>query len=189
MCPGICKDRLADAFERFGRVPIEKRKLVVPPDHSAFRTAEDPFWSAGGLLHDGHGRVLLIRHVAAAGWGDAWVTPGGRMEEGEAALAGVRREVRDEVGMAGRDRGTEAGAARRRHSERLLPGWGARSAGRRCDYSARESDHRALRTPRAARPVHPGLASTRHETLQGIWGRLACTLRARDEGRSIPWRP
>src|SRR5437867_1391324 len=66
---------------------------------------------------------------------------------------------------------------------------GARRAEWRCDYAARESDHRALRTPRAARPVHPGLAYTRHETLQGIWGRLACTLRARDEGRSIPWRP
>src|SRR2546428_5419860 len=78
MCPGICKDRLADAFERFGRVPIERRKLVVPPDHSAVRAAEDPFWSAGGLLHDGRGRVLLIRHVLGAGRGGAAGTaPGG----------------------------------------------------------------------------------------------------------------
>ena len=99
MCPGVCKDRLADAFERFGRVPIEKRKIVVLPDHSAFRSAETPFWSAGGLLHDGRGRVLLIRHVAAAGWGDAWVTPGGRMEEGETTVEGLRREMREEVGL------------------------------------------------------------------------------------------
>jgi 8-oxo-dGTP pyrophosphatase MutT (NUDIX family) len=99
MSPGVCKDRLADAFERFGRVPIEKRKLVVPPDHSAFRAAEDPFWSAGGLLHDGRGRVLLIRHVLGAGWGDAWVTPGGRLEEGETTVDGLRREMREEVGL------------------------------------------------------------------------------------------
>jgi 8-oxo-dGTP pyrophosphatase MutT (NUDIX family) len=99
MCPGVCKDRLADAFDRFGRVPIEKRKLAVPPDHSAFRAAEDPFWSAGGLLHDGRGRVLLIRHVAATGWGDAWVTPGGRLEPGETTVDGLRREVREEVGL------------------------------------------------------------------------------------------
>ena len=99
MCPGVCKDRLADAFERFGRVPIEKRKIVLPPDHSAFRAAENPFWSAGGLLHDGRGRVLLIRHVAAAGWGDAWVTPGGRLEEGETTVDGLRREVHEEVGL------------------------------------------------------------------------------------------
>src|SRR5437867_1391322 len=102
MCPGICKDRLADAFERFGRGPIEKRKLVVPPDHSAFRTAEDPSWSAGGLLHDAHGRVLLIRHVAAAGGGDAWVTPGGRMGGGETTLGRFRGEVREEGGSEGR---------------------------------------------------------------------------------------
>src|SRR5713226_2023738 len=99
MCPGVCKDRLADAFDRFGRVPIEKRKVVVPPDHSAFRATEDPFWSAGGLLHDGRGRVLLIRHVAAAGWGDAWVTPGGRLEPGETTVDGLRREVGEEVGL------------------------------------------------------------------------------------------
>jgi len=99
MCPGVCKDRLADAFDRFGRVPIEKRKIVVPPDHSTFRPADDPFWSAGGLLHDGRGRVLLIRHVAAAGWGDVWVTPGGRLEEGETTMDGLRREVREEVGL------------------------------------------------------------------------------------------
>src|SRR5437667_6897856 len=99
MCPGVCKDRLADAVDRCGRVPIEKRKAMVLPDHSAFRTTEDPFWSAGGLLHDGGGRVLLIRHVAGSGWGDAWVTPGGRLEEGETTVDGLRREVREEVGL------------------------------------------------------------------------------------------
>ena len=100
MCPGVCKDRLADAFQRFGRVPIEKRRIVVPPDHAAFGWDEDPFWSAGGLIHDGRGRVLLIRHTPAADWGDAWVTPGGRLEEGETTLDGLRREVQEEVGLA-----------------------------------------------------------------------------------------
>src|SRR5438128_12611766 len=100
MCQGICKDRLADAFQRFGRVPIEKRRIVVPPDHAAFEWDEDPFWSAGGLIHDGRGRVLLIRHRPAAGWGDAWVTPGGRLEEGETTLDGLHREVQEEVGVA-----------------------------------------------------------------------------------------
>src|SRR3989442_7175870 len=98
MCPGVCKDRLADAFDQFGRVPIEKRKIVVRPDHSTFRSAEDPFWSAGGLLHNGKGRVLLIRHVSMAGWGDAWVTPGGRLEEGAATRCGVRTEGADGSG-------------------------------------------------------------------------------------------
>ena len=99
MCPGVCKDRLADAFARFGRVPIEKRRIAVPPDHPIFRIDEEPFWSAGGLLHDGQRRVLLIRHLPGSGWGDAWVTPGGRLEEGETTLDGFHREVREEVGL------------------------------------------------------------------------------------------
>lgn len=99
MCPGVCKDRLADAFARFGRVPIEKRRIAVPPDHPIFRIEEEPFWSAGGLLHDGQRHVLLVRHRPNSGWGDAWVTPGGRLEAGETTLDGFAREVREEVGL------------------------------------------------------------------------------------------
>lgn len=99
MCPGVCKDRLADAFQRFGRVPIEKRRIGISPDHPIFRQNEEPFWSAGGLIHDGEGRVLLVRHPTRSGWGEAWVTPGGRLEEGETVLDGLRREVREEVGV------------------------------------------------------------------------------------------
>ncbi|HKZ23771.1 MAG TPA: NUDIX hydrolase [Thermoplasmata archaeon] len=99
MCPGICKDRLADAFKRFGRVPIEKRKVRLPPGHPALDVREEPFWSAGGLIHDGHGQVLLVRHSREKGWGDAWVTPGGLLEQGETVLDGLRREVREEVGL------------------------------------------------------------------------------------------
>lgn len=99
MCPGVCKDRLADAFDKFGRVPIEKRRITVSADHPIFRWKEEPFWSAGGLIHDGRGHVLLIRHPPESGWGDAWVTPGGRLEEGETVLKGLEREVREEVGV------------------------------------------------------------------------------------------
>src|SRR5438445_552648 len=95
MRPRSCRSR----SPRRSTAPPANRTLVVPPDHSAFRAAEDPFWSAGGLVHDGRGRVLLIRHVLGAGWGDAWVTPGGRLEEGETTVDGLRREVREEVGV------------------------------------------------------------------------------------------
>ncbi len=97
---GACKDRLAEAIARFGRVPIEKRAVGVDAGHPVFRRAEPAlFWSAGGLIHDGRGRVLLLRHVPSKGWGDAWLTPGGRLEEGETVLDGLRREVREEVGL------------------------------------------------------------------------------------------
>lgn len=97
---GACKDRLGEAFERFGRVPVEKRTRRVPSDHPALRAeGEAPSWAAGGLVHDGHGRVLLLHHTPDKGWGDAWVTPGGKLEEGETTLQGFEREVREEAGI------------------------------------------------------------------------------------------
>ena len=97
---GACKDRLADAIERFGRMPIVKRTITVHPADPALRRAgEAPYWAAGGLVHDGHGRVLLIRHAGSSRWGDAWVTPGGRLEDGESTVDGFRRETLEEIGL------------------------------------------------------------------------------------------
>lgn len=97
---GVCKDRLADAFATYGRVPIVKRTVAVGARHPALRRAEEgPRWSAAGLIHDGGGRVLLVRHAPSSTWGDLWVTPGGWLEEGETTTDGLRREVREEVGL------------------------------------------------------------------------------------------
>ncbi len=97
---GVCKDRLAEAFEHFGRVPIVKKTETVPPEHPIFRLdASVPWWAAGGLVHNGHGRVLLLRHVPEKGWGEVWLTPGGKLEEGETVLEGFEREVMEEVGV------------------------------------------------------------------------------------------
>lgn len=97
---GVCKDRLAEAFERFGRVPVVKKTETVPPTHPIFRLdAAVPWWAAGGLLHDGRGRVLLLRHVPSKDWGDVWLTPGGKLEDGETVLEGFEREIREEVGV------------------------------------------------------------------------------------------
>ena len=97
---GVCKDRLAEAFGHFGRVPVVKKTETVARDHPIFRWAASvPWWAAGGLLHDGRGRVLLLRHVPAKGWGAVWLTPGGKLEDGETVLEGFEREVREEVGL------------------------------------------------------------------------------------------
>src|SRR5574340_1258728 len=99
--PGVCKDRLGEALEHFGRVPIVKKTETVPPKHPIFRLDEStPWWAAGGLLHDGRGHVLLLRHVPEKGWGEVWLTPGGKLEEGETVLQGFEREVLEEVGVA-----------------------------------------------------------------------------------------
>ncbi len=97
---GVCKDRLAEAFERFGRVPIVKKTETVPAEHPIFRLDEGAvWWASGGLLHNGRARVLLIKHVPSKGWGDVWLTPGGKLEDGETVLDGFEREVREEVGV------------------------------------------------------------------------------------------
>lgn len=99
MCPGVCKDRLADAFMKFGRVPIVRRTRLAPSDDPALRgRTRAPFWAAGGLVHDGRGRVVLVR-VERSGAEGQWFTPGGLLENGETTDGGLRREVQEEVGL------------------------------------------------------------------------------------------
>src|SRR5207247_542799 len=62
MCPGECKDRMGDAFDRFGRVPIVRRTRVASSDDPAFRgRSRAPFWAAGGLVHDTRGAIVIAR--------------------------------------------------------------------------------------------------------------------------------
>lgn len=99
MCPGECKDRMADAFAKFGRVPILRRTRTAPSDDPAFRgRSRAPFWAAGGLIDDGHGQVVLVRTRRPSTSG-LWFTPGGLLEKGETTDGGLRREVREEVGL------------------------------------------------------------------------------------------
>jgi ADP-ribose pyrophosphatase YjhB (NUDIX family) len=103
MCPGECKDRMGDAFARFGRVPIIRRTRVAPLEDPALRgRSRAPFWAAGGLIHDGHGAIVLVR-VAKGSSAGQWFTPGGLLEPGERTDDGLRREVREEVGVELKD--------------------------------------------------------------------------------------
>lgn len=52
--------------------------------------------SAGALLHDGAGRILVLKPTYKAGW----TVPGGQLEEdGESPWEGCRREVAEETGL------------------------------------------------------------------------------------------
>jgi 8-oxo-dGTP diphosphatase len=57
--------------------------------------------SAGAVIEDEKGRVLLVKH--AGGWGSfwqgKWICPGGKLEVGEGIEEGVKREVREETGL------------------------------------------------------------------------------------------
>lgn len=52
----------------------------------------------GGVVHDGAGRLLLVRRGRAPARG-LWSLPGGRVETGESDTAAVVRELREETGL------------------------------------------------------------------------------------------
>lgn len=54
--------------------------------------------TAGALVVDGEGRVLLARRAAEPSRG-CWDIPGGFLDEGEHPLDGMRRELREETGL------------------------------------------------------------------------------------------
>src|SRR5262245_16934990 len=53
--------------------------------------------TAGGVICDPDGRVLLLKHVFRPGSG--WGIPGGFIKSGEPPESALRRELREEVGM------------------------------------------------------------------------------------------
>jgi len=52
----------------------------------------------GAVVHDGQGRLLLVRrgHAPSAG---LWSVPGGRVEAGESEIEAVVRELAEETGL------------------------------------------------------------------------------------------
>jgi 8-oxo-dGTP diphosphatase len=53
--------------------------------------------TAGAVVCDERGRVLLLRHVLRKGSG--WGVPGGFMKPGEQPDEAIRREIREETGL------------------------------------------------------------------------------------------
>lgn len=53
--------------------------------------------TAGAVVTDAQGRVLLLKHFFRVGSG--WGIPGGFMEKGEQPEEALRRELREEVGL------------------------------------------------------------------------------------------
>ncbi len=52
----------------------------------------------GGVVHDGAGRLLLVRRGRAPARG-LWSLPGGRVEPGESDAEALVRELREETGL------------------------------------------------------------------------------------------
>jgi mutator protein MutT len=59
-----------------------------------------PVRVVAGVLKDDRGRILLAQRPAGKHLAGGWEFPGGKLEPGESRLAGLRRELREEIGVA-----------------------------------------------------------------------------------------
>ena len=70
-------------------VPTNARRLHGPMQHRI---------SAGAIVEDAAGQLLLVRHVLPGKY-DFWVAPGGGVQGREELAAAATREVREETGL------------------------------------------------------------------------------------------
>ena len=76
-------------------LPARIRRWTMRVTHTRFTV------TAGAIVFNDAGRVLLLKHRFRAGSG--WGLPGGFLEAGEQPLDALRRELREEIGMEVKD--------------------------------------------------------------------------------------
>lgn len=79
------------------------RPDITVPDLGVLRGLLDhrdgvarPIATVGALIHDGNGKVLMVRTHK---WGNRWGIPGGKIERGESSAAALEREILEETGL------------------------------------------------------------------------------------------
>ena len=70
--------------------------VLTPAFHAWWRLRRSITLGVRGVACDAQRRVLLVRHTYAPGWH----FPGGGVERNETALAGLKREMAEEAGIA-----------------------------------------------------------------------------------------
>jgi 8-oxo-dGTP diphosphatase len=76
-------------------LPPRFRRWAMRATHTRFTV------TAGAIMFNDSGQVLLLKHRFRAGSG--WGLPGGFLEAGEQPLDALRRELREEIGLEIRD--------------------------------------------------------------------------------------
>ena len=71
--------------------PARLRRFTMRMTHARFTV------TAGAVIQNEKGQVLLLKHTFRSGSG--WGLPGGFLEGGEQPVEGLRRELREEIGL------------------------------------------------------------------------------------------
>lgn len=84
--------RCGEAYRR------QNRKGILACAHCKFQFFQNSKPTASALFEDRFGRVLLVKRAVdpKKGW---WDTPGGFLDDGESPIAGLRREIKEELGV------------------------------------------------------------------------------------------
>jgi 8-oxo-dGTP diphosphatase len=75
----------------WGKLPVRMRRWTMRLTNTRFTV------TAGAIIFNNKGEVLLLKHRFRAGSG--WGLPGGFMEQGEQPIDALRRELREEIGL------------------------------------------------------------------------------------------
>jgi ADP-ribose pyrophosphatase YjhB (NUDIX family) len=88
-------DLIVEHLDELKRVLLKNKfnlKPVVPEEN-----VEPPLATVGGLIFNAKNEVLMIRTHK---WSGLWGIPGGKIKRGEPSLAALRRELKEETGLA-----------------------------------------------------------------------------------------
>lgn len=101
---GVMSIAVLTGYDSIEKLTPARPDVVVASLHELRRLLQDgrderPVATVGALITS-RGRVLMLR---TRKWGGKWGIPGGKIERGEAAVDALRREVREETGLALRD--------------------------------------------------------------------------------------
>lgn len=99
--PDLIVEHLGELREILERnaMNLAPREGASPPDDPA-APVPMPIATVGALIYNDAGQVLLVRTQK---WSGLWGIPGGKIKCGEASEAALRRELREETGLAVED--------------------------------------------------------------------------------------
>jgi phosphoglycolate phosphatase len=79
------------------REVLQQNDLHLKPQTKRFEERHPPIVTVGGLIFNAAGQVLMVRTHK---WSNLWGIPGGKIKWGEASVAALRREIKEETGLA-----------------------------------------------------------------------------------------